>query len=479
MSIIYLIASFTLAGLLLANRNRKTNTILASAFIVVQWIFTIWGFLHKDETDCLFFKFDSLGLLLMSALSIVATIAFAHTYDYIYKKKDNASIRSKYYGAMTILTIALNMAYLSSHIAVTWIFVEITTLSASALIFHRRNAGSIEATWKYVFACSMSLVFVYIGILLLSIAMGEHNETEMYFSKLLAISKQLDPFWLKMSFIFIFAGYTAKLGLFPMFTAGIDAKDKAPTPAAAMLSSVVMNAGFVGVYRFYAVLTNTEIHKWVDNVILGTSIISIFVAAVYLLKVKNVKRLFAYSSVEHIGVAMLGLSAGGIGCFAALLHLILHTFAKSAVFFQIGHLYQVFGTKNLDGMGNYLHKTSTGAVFMILAFFCVTAMPPSGLFVSEFLVFKSLIDAEMWIPMAITMILLSVIVWSIARDIFKILFLPPVGAEIVGEISPIKPYETALEFVLIILVIWLGICPPSEFTQMLNEAASIAVHVQD
>lgn len=478
-TIIYLVLALALGGVQFWNRNSIIRNGIKSLFVLIQWLFTAYAMMHIGETDAIFFKFDSLAVIFIGVLTIVATAAFMHRKDYLkstIEPHKQAIADGQYAGALQILTTALTMAYMSQHVAVTWIFVEITTLCASALIFYRRNAGSIEATWKYVFACSISLVLVYVGILFLSIAMGKAAENGMLFDRIMTIGDKFDTFWLKMSFIFILVGYTAKMSLVPMFTAGIDAKDKAPTPAAAMLSSVVMNAGFIGFYRVYGVAATTPIKEWADKVLVITAIVSIFVAAVYLVKVQNMKRLFAYSSVEHMGVVMLGIAAGKAGVYAALLHLILHTFAKSAIFLHVGQLYRVFGTKQISKMGLYMNNSGLGATFIILAMLCVTAMPPSGLFVTELMIFKSMIDAELWIPMALSMILLTIIVWAIGRDMFSLLFLHPSSPEAIKPRNIRMPLqETTLQFVLIALAIWLGLATPEWLSNLINEAMKLAV----
>ncbi len=474
MSIVYLIAAIGLGLAQFVIRNLRLSRCVSALAIVLQWIFTAYAFTVEGTTEYEFFRLDGLALVMLSTLTIIATAAFSHTNHYLSTDDDPSRVRAQYYGAMQFLTMALTMASLSVHIAMTWIFIEITTLSASALIFYRRNPGSVEATWKYVFACSISLVLVYVGILFFSIAMGENAETGLSIDDLLANAANLDQFWLKLAFIFILVGYTAKMSLVPMFTAGIDAKDKAPTPAAAMLSSVVMNAGFVGFYRVYGVVAQTDIKHWADAVVLFTGLISIFVAAVYLVRVKNVKRLFAYSSVEHMGVVMLGIAAGGIGIYAAILHLVLHALVKSSIFMHIGQLYRVYGSKYIDAMGRYFNHSGLYGTFLIIAMLCVTAMPPSGLFVTEFMVFKSLIDGNMWIVMAIAMILLTVIVWAIARDMFSILFLGSTSPDSIKARHIDAPwYETSWQYILIALSIWLGLWTPECVMHLIENAAAI------
>ncbi|MCI5776898.1 MAG: hypothetical protein MR215_04645 [Bacteroidales bacterium] len=472
----YLILSLLLSGLHLINKNSLVCRILVATFLLAQVAMTAYIALFPGHIDDAYFRADGLATLLCIVTTIVAAASLSHSRRYIIGKEitDDNTVRSQYYGAMTALTMAVTLASLSSHLAVTWIFVEITTLSASALIFYRRTKNCIEATWKYVFVCSVSLVFVYVGILLTSISMGREVEAGLSFATLKDLAASLDPFWLQIAFIFIFVGYTAKMGLAPMFTAGIDAKDAAPTPASAMLSSIVMNAGFVGFFRFYAVVAHTSIYHWAQMVVVTTGVLSIFIATVYLVKVHNIKRLFAYSSVEHIGVIMLGVAAGGVGVYAAILHLVLHSFAKAAIFMHVGELFRIFGTKELANMGRYINKSGTGAVIVILGLLCITAMPPSGMFMTELMVIKSLIDVKWWVVIAIALILLCTIVWAISKDLLSMLFLPAEGRYLVKEPSHYFPaYESVWQFILLGLSIWWGLWTPQCISELIKASAAI------
>lgn len=478
MTIIYLTAALALGLVQFFNKSALLRSSVKTLFIALQWCFTYYAFTHIDVSEAMFFKFDNLAVIFIGALSVVSTVAFLHSKDYVDNALETDSkvvADGQYAGAMQIMTMALTMAYMSQHVAVTWIFVEVTTLCASALIFYRRNAGNIEATWKYVFSCSISLVLVYVGILFLSISMGGEAHNGMLFETFTGNEHKLNIFWLKMAFIFILVGYTAKMSLVPMFTAGIDAKDKAPTPAAAMLSSVVMNAGFIGFYRVYGIVAQTTVKPWADKVLVITGIASILVAAVYLVRVQNIKRLFAYSSVEHMGVVMLGIAAGKSGVYAALLHLLLHTFAKSAVFFHIGQLYRVYATKQISKMGRYMNHSGLGTVIVILAMMCITAMPPSGLFITELLIFKSMADAHMWITMVLTMILLTIIVWAIGRDTFSLLFLHAPSPDAIKPRNVRIPWhELTTQILLIALAIWFGLSTPQWLSALISNATIIA-----
>jgi len=407
--------------------------------------------------------------LLLAVLSIIAVPAIFHSHIYLNDQPAPAQHRAIYYASIVLLITAIGAAYLANHIAVTWIFTEITTLSASALIYHHRNKLALEGVWKYVFICAISITFVFIGILFLSLSLEHAGSDDLSFKNLVINSSRLNPFWLRLAFLFIFTGFTAKLGLVPMFTAGIDAKDKAPAPSAALLSSVLMNLGFVGIFRFYIVVANTSLHHWANLVIGIAAFLSVFVATVYMLKVKNIKRMFAYSGIEHMGLVMLGIAAGGVGYYAAILHIVLHAFVKSSLFFQYTQLYRVFQNKSIYHVGNYFKYNTTGAMVILLGFISATAMPPSGLFVSEFMIFRSLFEAhQIWL-LIVVLLLLTMIIWAFGKNIFKILFIPPVGFDD-SHVPVISPWESTSQFILLALAVYLGLNPPADFVQLINES---------
>ena len=475
MVITYLTGSIAVVLSLFFSRNKQFVYSLLSLFLIWQIWFTVQVCTHAGITDSEYFTFDSLGILLLITLSIIAIPAAIHSYIYIENHEETPRSRSIYLAALILLIMAISAGYLSNHIAVTWIFTEITTLSASALIYHHRNKLALEGTWKYVFICAISITFIFIGILFLSLSLQHAGSDNLSFSNLLAKSQELNPVWLQMAFLFIFTGFTAKLGLVPMFTAGIDAKDTAPAPAGALLASVLMNLGFVGIFRFYIVIANTPLLHWAKLVVGTAAFLSLFVATVYMLKVKNIKRMFAYSGIEHMGIVMLGIAAGGIGYYAAILHIILHAFVKSSLFFQYNQLYRVFQNKSITHIGNYFRYNPTGAMVLLLGFISSAAMPPSGLFVSEFLIFKSIFDAKQILLLIIVLLLLTMIIWAFGKNIFKVLFLPAEGFDD-SNVARTSPWESLTQFLLLAAAVYLGLNPPAEFIQLIKDSIILFPH---
>jgi len=469
---IFLIVALLISALLYLNRNKVINYTLVVAYGVSLIAFTCYQLANPNQIELGFFKSDSLGLLLLTTLCIVAIPALFHGYRYIATHDESRKSRGMFFAAMTLLLTATGVAYLSNHIAVTWIFVEITTLSASILIYHHRNANALEGAWKYVFICAISITFVFIGILFLSLSLKHAGVDDLSFDALQKNYTQLNPFWLKLAFLFIFTGFTAKLGLVPMYTAGIDAKDKAPAPAGALLSSILMNLGFVGIYRFYAIVAHTEIKVWANTIIIIAAFLSVFVATVYMTRIKNIKRMFAYSGIEHMGLVMLGLAAGGIGVYAAILHIVLHAFVKPSLFFQFNQVYRVYQSKSIYDVGNYFKYNKAGAIVLLLGFISATAMPPSGLFISEFMIFQSLFEAHKILILIVVLILLTMIIWGFGSNIFKLLFTPPLEID-ESRIPKISPWESLSQYLLLALAVYLAYNPPVFFVQMIQDAVKL------
>ncbi|MGV8096156.1 MAG: proton-conducting transporter membrane subunit [Mangrovibacterium sp.] len=469
---IFLIGTLIISSGLFFNRNTVVNYSFLIIYLALLWFFSVSQLGDNNSTQLEFFSPDPLGVLMLLTISVVSIPAFWHGYRYIATHEETPKSRGIFFAAMVMLISACSVAYIANHIAVIWIFTELTTLSASALIYHHRNIRALEGVWKYVFLCAISITFIYIGILFLSLSLKDAGIEDLSFDSLYANASKLNPFWLKLAFLFIFTGFTAKLGLVPMYTAGIDAKDKAPAPAGALLASVLMNVGFIGIYRFYAVFSRTSLLSWASTVMIIAAVLSVFVATVYMTRIKNIKRMFAYSGIEHMGLVVLGLAVGGIGIYAAVLHIVLHSFIKPSLFFQFNQIYRVYQSKSIYDAGNYFKYNKAGAIAILLGFFSATAMPPSGLFVSEFMIFQSLFEAHHILLLLVVLLLLTMIIWGFGSNIFKLLFTPPVRIN-EEQIPRINPWESLSQYLLPALAVYLAYAPPALFVTLLQGAVKL------
>jgi hydrogenase-4 component F len=169
------------------------------------------------------------------------------------------------------------------------------------------------------------------------------------------------------------------------------------------------------------------------------------------------------------------VAAGGIGYYAAILHVVLHAFVKSSLFFQYNQIYKVFKTKNIYMMGNYFKYNTTGAMVVLFAFISVTAMPPSGMFVSEFLIFRSMFEANKIVLLLIVLLLLTLIIWALAKNIFKILFIPVVDFD-ESNVPKISPWRSAFQFILLGGSAYLGLNPPMIFVDLIKNSIQFLPH---
>ena len=255
-----------------------------------------------------FFALDSLNLLFMIVLVIVTGAVM------IYQGKQNW----KYYTIFTLFFLSMTGAILSSHLGLTWVFVEATTLTSAYLIMQHKTQNSLEATWKYVFLCSIGISLAFVGIILLLI--GCDGVNSLAYSDLYSHATAINPFWLKLSFIFILIGFGTKVGLAPVHSWLPDAHAEAPSPVSAMLSATLLNSAFLVILRYYKLMELAGVQDTAKVLLLTMGFLSIFVTAVYVYKIANYKRMLAYSSIENMGIIAIGTALGGVAVFAAALH---------------------------------------------------------------------------------------------------------------------------------------------------------------
>jgi hydrogenase-4 component F len=280
--------------------------------------------------------------------------------------------------------------------------------------------------------------------------------------------QHVNIFWLKLAFLFMIVGFCTKMGLFPMHTAAIDAHSVAPPPISAFISTTLMNVGFVAIFRVYALFAHTSIHIWTNHVLMLCGLLSIIVSAAYLSKVNHVKRMSAYSSIEHMGLAAIGLASGGIGYIAAIFHMVLHSFVKASLFYHLDQFHHHFNTYIINKTGNYFNRNLPGALVMLLVFLGIIAMPPSGLFITEFWLFKALISSHHYIILILTMVFLSFAIYCLSKSFLHILFNQ--SKDLNPVIVKIKSAETYTQYFLMALVIYFGLNPPVVFLNLINEA---------
>jgi hydrogenase-4 component F len=469
---IFFIMSLFISLLIFFVNNRSLTIILTSLFLALEISISIFAALNIDKIDTVYYKFDALGVLLTLVLSVLSIATFYHSRLYLIRHDFTKKQESTYYAALIMLITAMISAYFAENIALLWVSIEATTLFVSLLIFHERSRDAIEASWKYLFISSVGVAIAFMGILFLSIVATKGGLSDLSLHNLLSITKQMDSNWLKIAFLLVLTGFSAKMGLFPLHTVAVDAHTAAPFPISAFISTTLMNVGFVGIFRIFTIISQTEVLHWAQNVLLIAGILSITMAAIQLLRIKHLKRMFAFSSLEHMGIVAIGLAVGGIGYYAAILQIVFHSFSKASLFYQVGQIHSVFKSYMIKDVGGYFKINPVGGYVMLFAFISITAMPPSGLFISEFLILKAMFTGNQIVLAILIPLLLTVVIYVFGKHLLQLLY-TPLPAELEPKVYKLNPYETISQFILLGLVVYLGISPPAFFTDLVQQAIAI------
>lgn len=429
-------------------KKRELTQIVALLFFVTQISFAVWSVLNHGNTVLGFFHLDTLGVTYFVLMSVMGVLTAWSSFSYL--DTESVSHCKYFYVSLIMLNVSLAGVYFANNVTVNWIFLEATTLATAGLTYHRRTPRALEATWKYIFVSSVGIAIAYLGVLLLGTV--THDAASMSYASLAENISGGNSLYLKMAFILILVGYSTKLELFPLFTVGIDANHATPTPASAFISSALVGGGFVSIFRVYNVLSgHVEVFSWVQNVLIVTGLLSLIVAAVYMGRTGNYKRLLAYSTVENSGIVALGLGIGGpAGIFAAILHSLAHTLIKGCAFLQLASIGKIYNKYKIGQIGGYFRVDKIGAVALTLVFVSLMAMPPSLLFRSELMIFMDYAasGAKFWVLIPVALALLAVIYWLMSK-LLLILYKP-------CDITKVEPRNRNTPLSVVIVLILLG-----------------------
>ncbi|MEG1671013.1 MAG: proton-conducting transporter membrane subunit [Mucinivorans sp.] len=438
---IIIIALLCLAGVLLARHKNMVN-LCGMMFFVAQISMAVNSVINLGINYWTFFTLDHLGVTYLCMMSVMGLLTAWRSMRYL----DSESLRHRkiYFTSLILLSITLIGVYLSNNLAVTWIFLEATTVATAGLTYHRRTGRALEATWKYIFVSSVGIAIAYLGVLLLSTA---SPDTLSYSGLSTALADGGNSLYLRLAFLFILVGYSTKLEIFPLFTVGVDANHSAPTPASAFISSALVGGGFVALFRVYRVMEHSSEIQWVRGVLIVVALLSIVAAAVYLGRTNNYKRLLAYSTLENSGLTMLGLGLGGVGVVAALLHSMAHTMIKGVSYLQMSIVGRMFHTYRIGRIGGYAALDTVGSIVITLSLVALIAMPPSVLFRSEFMMLSQLLNSPLWwLIILIGLPLLVCLYWIVSKAL-QILYRP-----IESKTIDRTQNDTALSWILLAVI---------------------------
>jgi hydrogenase-4 component F len=354
-----------------------------------------------------FFFIDAFSVYLTVLTSFVSVTTAIFSRRYMNREMSDGTLshrRIRFYHSMFQLFIfAMLLCLLTNNVGILWIAMELATLSTVLLVSLYRTPAAIEAAWKYFILCGVGIALALFGTVLLYFAAEKvlgAGGSALHWTNLKAVGNQLEPTILSLAFVFLVVGYGTKVGLAPMHNWLPDAHGEGPTPISAVLSGLLLNVALYALIRCKVLVDGSTGTNHAGQIMMGFGIVSILVAAFSLLRQKDIKRMFAYSSIEHMGIATFAFGLGGpVATFGGLLHMLVHSLTKSSLFFAAGHASQMHHTQEMSKIKGLIKGNPLAGWSMVLGTMAIVGMPPFGVFTSEFLILTATIkDAPILAP---------------------------------------------------------------------------------
>jgi hydrogenase-4 component F len=374
-----------------------------------------------------FFYVDALSVFFLFVISVVTFAASLFSIDYISKDISGGFISEKkakfYYALFNFFSFSMLLVPMVANLGMVWVGIELTTLASAFLVGFYNNKNSIEAAWKYIIICSVGIIFALLGTIILYYAVSCVATTKtLNWHEIAPLAKSLDANIVKIAFLFILVGYGTKAGIAPMHTWLPDAHSQAISPVSAMLSGVLLKTAIYAILRF-SIITNACVGvNFTSNLFILFGIISSVIACGFILVQKRIKRFLAYSSIEHIGVIIIGLGFGGLGAYGALLHIFNHAVTKSFMFFGGACVVKKYKKDNLNVIKGVVASMPFCGVMLVMGMFAISGMPPFSIFFSELFILISGFSQGRYLVCGLFLALLAVIFGAIVYHLSRILF---------------------------------------------------------
>ena len=401
-----------------------------------------------------YFAVTSEGVLSLLVISLLFFLISIYTIAYL--EASDVRAENIFTGSMLLFLSTMTMVTLSDHIMVMWIAIEATTLASAPLIYTHRSKASLEATWKYVLICSVGIAMALLGSVLVTVAMDVGKvDAPISFSSLTAVAPRLDPLWLKAGFVFILVGYGTKMGLAPMHTWLPDAHSEAPSPASALLSGVLLNCAYLGIFKTSKIMHAAGLADFSSPILIVFGLISIMAAATFILKQTEYKRMLAYSSIENMGIIAFGTGIGGLGAYGAMICLIHHSLIKSSLFLTSGNILLGFGSRLISQTGGLAKRMPQTFVAFFGGFAGISGFPPFGIFIGELLIIIGAFRTGNHVGAGLFIFSLCVIFAGFANNIMKISFGESASDARIGESPSLVWPQYALLITSLVLCFWM------------------------
>jgi hydrogenase-4 component F len=420
------------------------------------------------------FFVDPFNVFLVTLTAFVAftTALFSRPYmrtEQLHGRVNAARLRL-YHSMYQLFTFTMVLCLLSNNVGILWVALEGATLSTVLLVSLYRTPASLEAAWKYFILCSVGIAQALFGVILLYFAAEKvlgPGGASLLWTHLYEVRDQLEPTVLSLAFVFLLVGFGTKVGLVPLHNWLPDAHAEGPTPISAVLSGLLLNVALYAVVRSKVLIDGALERNFSGGLMMGFGLLSVVVAAFFLSRQRDIKRMFAYSSIEHMGIMTFAFGMGGtVAAFAGLLHMTVHSLTKSAIFFTVGHASQATGTQNMAQIRGLIERSPTIGWGLALGSLAILGMPPFGVFTSEFMVLTTAMHEHPWAT-PFLLIALGVAFAAIFGKVQPMVF----GETTAGRL----PHPPALVpvFAHLAIVLLLGVYIPPYLVEWYRQAARL------
>ncbi|MDL2209366.1 NADH dehydrogenase FAD-containing subunit [Desulfovibrio sp. OttesenSCG-928-O18] len=435
---------------------------------------------------------DSAGTLILCLTSVLFFAASLYAVGYFEREGEHPHIEYRrrlqftnapeavFTACLLLFLAAASLVTMAQHLGVLWVAIEATTLASAPLIYFHRHKRSLEATWKYLIICSVGIALALLGNFLLDVAWHRpgHPPVDMTMSALLPMADGISAPWFKAAFIFIFIGYGTKMGLAPMHTWLPDAHSESPALVSCLLSGALLNCAFLGIYRLHQLSLAAGFADFSRDIFILFGLLSMGLAAMFIVHQADFKRMLAYSSVEHMGIVLLGCGIGGYATGGAMLHVMFHSLTKAALFLLSGNILAAYHTKISREVSGLIKVMPRTGVLWTAAFLAIVGTPPFGIFTSEFTVLRGLMQQDQIAVALVYLLFLGIIFVGMATSCLHMIQGAPPSEMATATDGPHPgmvreiPWTVIPPLVLLGSTLVLGVYRPEWLTTLLAGAAA-------
>ena len=474
--LIPLVGAAVLLGFGTGGRARVLALVIGAAeiFAVIRVVLAVY--FEQPLQFGRFLRADALSAFFLLNLALVSGLALVYSFDYLQHIEGNRFSSPRWFYALLFFFVFTMVGVcLSANLGLLWIMMEATTLASALLVGFYNTRGAVEAGWKYLIVCTVGIAFALFGTIVLYLAAirsGLSPDAALDWMALMESVPRLggEVPLLRLAFVFVIVGYGTKVGFVPMHSWLPDAHAEAPSPISALLSAVLLNCAMYTLLRYDAIVARAIGASFSHTLLLGFGVASLVTAGLLIIVQRDLKRLLAYSSIEHMGIVAIGVGLGGtLGLYGALLHTFNHSLGQSLLILAAGNVRQNFGTSRMDRIGGLARSSPQAAMALSLGTVAIVGLPPFALFVSEFAILSEAFAQSQILVAALFLATLSIVFGGMFHHLSGMLFREEQSAA-----STRLEWSEALPIAITVLgLAWLGVHIPAGLQGLIERAIAV------